>query len=161
MRGRRAWLTVVVLLLLHFSLHPLWSRWPVGPDLVAAGLLLGSFLLRWGRASVLGCVLGVLEASIALGSLGITMLLFSLAGGIASWLHRLIYSESRRLVLVFVFVGTWVLRAVAASLTRGDASLEALLLHAPASAALTVATCWLIDRLAWIGARRSVAEGLR
>lgn len=161
MRDRRGWLTVVVLLLLHFSLHPVWSRWPAGPDLVAGGLLLGSFLLRWGRASVLGCVLGVLEASIALGSLGITMLLFSLAGGIASWLHRLIYSESRRLVLVFVFVGTWGLRAVAAPLMGGDVSPEGLLVHAPASAALTVAVCGIIDRLAWIGARRSVAEGVR
>ena len=110
---------------------------------------------------MLGCVLGVLEASIALGSLGITMLLFSLTGGLASSFRRLIYSESRHLVLVFVFAGTWVLRAVAAPLMRGDASVEALLVHAPASAALTTAACWIIDRIVWAGARRRVAEGLR
>ena len=161
MRDRRGWLAVVVLLLLHFALHPVWSGWPVGPDLVAGGLLLGSLLLPWGRAAVLGCVLGVLEASIALGSLGLTMLLFSLTGGIASWLRRLVYSESWLLMLVFVFVGTWVVRAAAAPLTRGDASVEVLLVQAPVSAALTVAACGIIDRLARVGVRRRVSEGLR
>ena len=161
MSARRDWLAVALLLLLHFSLHPVWTRWPVAPDLVAASLLLGSFLLPWGRASVLGCLLGILEASISLGSLGLTMLLFSVTGSFASWLRRLVYSESRGLVLLFVFVGTWGLRAAAAPLMRAETSPEALLAYAPASAALTTLACWAMHRFVWIGAPRPATEGLR
>lgn len=151
MTGRRGWLAVALLLVLHFSLHPIWSRWPVGPDLVAGGLLLGSFLLRWGRAAAFGCVVGLLEASISLGPLGPTMLLFSLFGCIGAWLRQLLYSESGTLVLGFVFAGTWVLRAVAPLMVRGEASVEAFLLYAPASAALTTVACWIVGRLVSAG----------
>ena len=151
MTGRRGWLAVFLLLILHFSLHPMWSRWPIGPDLVAGGLLLGSFLLRWGRAAAFGCVIGLLEASISLGPLGPTMFLFAVIGCIGAWLRQLLYSESGTLVLVFVFAGTWVLRACAPLLARGETSVEAFLVYAPASAALTTIVCWIVDRLASAG----------
>ena len=164
MRVRREWLTVLLLLLLHFALHPLWSRWPIGPDLLAGGLLLGSFLLRWGRAAVFGCLLGLLEASISLGPLGLTMFLFSIFACIGGWLRRIVYSDSDTFVVASMFLGTWALRASVALLVQGDASMGALLVNAPASAALTTVLCWLVYRFVSAepdASSRPVGEGLR
>ena len=53
------WFVAALLLVLHFALHPLWSRWPVPPDLLAGGLILGSLQLRWGRAAGLRSALAI------------------------------------------------------------------------------------------------------
>ena len=141
------WFVAALLLLLHFALHPLWSRWPVAPDLVAGGLILGSLQLRWGRAAGFGCVIGLMEASISLGPLGLTMLLFSLTGALVGWVRHLIYSDSDRVTPVFVFFGTWLLRFAVAIIVVGDSSAGALLVDSVGSAALTAAGCWVAERL--------------
>ena len=141
------WLVAVLLLVMHFALHPLWSRWPVGPDLVAGGLILGSMQLRWGRAAVFGCVIGLLEASISLGAMGLTMLLFSLTGALVGWVRHLIYSDSDRVTPAFVFLGTWFLRIAVTLFVAGDSSAGALLVYPIGSAALTMAVCWATGRL--------------
>ncbi|MYE34288.1 MAG: hypothetical protein F4X23_05470 [Gemmatimonadales bacterium] len=141
------WFVAALLLLLHFALHPLWSRWPVVPDLVAGGLILGSLQLRWGRAAGFGCVIGLMEASISLGPMGLTMLLFSLTGALVGWVRHLIYSDSDRVTPVFVFVGTWLLRSAVAIIVVGDWSAGALLVDSVGSAALTTAGCWVAERL--------------
>ena len=141
------WFVAALLLVLHFALHPLWSRWPVAPDLLAGGLILGSLQLRWGRAAGFGCVLGLMEASIALGPMGFAMLLFSLTGALVGWVRRLIYSDSDTVTPAFVFFGTAFLRSALAILVGGDASAGALLAYGVGSAALTTALCWVATRL--------------
>ena len=141
------WFVAALLLLLHFALHPLWSRWPVAPDLVAGGLILGSLQLRWGRAAAFGCVIGVMEAAISLGPMGLTMLLFSLTGALVGWVRHLIYSNSDRVTPVFVFFGTWLVRSAVAIFVAGDWSAGALLVDGVGSAALTTAGCWVVARL--------------
>lgn len=141
------WFAAALLLVLHFALHPLWSRWPVAPDLVAGGLILGSMQLRWGRAAGFGCVIGLLEASISLGPMGLTMLLFSLAGALVGWVRRLIYSDSNMVTPVFIFFGTWLLRSAVAVFVVGDSSAGALLVQGIGSAALTTAACWVMEGL--------------
>ncbi|WP_419161860.1 hypothetical protein [Candidatus Palauibacter sp.] len=141
------WLVVALLLLAHFALHPLWSRWPVGLDLVAGGLFLGSLLLPWGRAAAFGGLIGLLEASISLGPLGPVILLFSLVGCLASWLRHLIYSDSSRFTAIFLFLGVWVLRIALTALVGGELSFASVLVYTPASAALTTAVCWVAERL--------------
>ena len=141
------WFVAALLLLLHFALHPLWSRWPVAPDLVAGGLILGSLQLRWGRAAGFGCVIGLMEAAISLGPMGPTMLLFSLTGAIVGWVRHLIYSDSDRVTPVFVFFGTWLLQSAVAIFVVRDWSAGALLVDSVGSAALTTAGCWVVARL--------------
>jgi cell shape-determining protein MreD len=141
------WFVAALLLLLHFALHPLWGRWPVAPDLVAGGLILGSLQLRWGRAAAFGCAIGLMEAAISLGPMGLTMLLFSLAGALVGWVRHLIYSDSDRVTPVFIFFGTWLLRVAVAIFVVGDWSAGALLVDGVGSAALTTAGCWVAARL--------------
>lgn len=141
------WFVAALLLVLHFALHPLWSRWPVAPDLVAGGLILGSLQLRWGRAAAFGCVIGLMEAAISLGPMGLTMLLFSLSGALVGWVRHLIYSDSGRVTPVFVFFGTWLLRVAIAIFVAGDWSAGTLLVDGVGSAALTTAACWVAARL--------------
>jgi len=141
------WFVAALLLVLHFALHPLWSRWPIAPDLVAGGLILSSLQLRWGRAAGFGCVIGLMEASISLGPMGLTMLLFSLTGALVGWVRRLIYSDSDYATPVFVFFGTWLLRFAVTVFVVGDSSAGALLVHGAGSAALTTAVCWAAERL--------------
>ena len=141
------WFVAALLLVLHFALHPLWSRWPIAPDLAAGGLILSSLQLRWGRGAGFGCVIGLLEASISLGPMGLTMLLFSLMGALVGWVRHLIYSDSDYATPVFVFCGTWLLRLAVTVFVVGDASAEALLVHGAGSAVLTTAVCWAVLRL--------------
>lgn len=143
-RGR--WVVIVLLLLLHFGLHPLWSGWPAGPHLLAGGVLLGSLLLRWGQAAVLGFALGLLEASMGLGPLGPTMLLLALAGFVGAWLRDVFYSDSGRFVPTFLFVGVWILEVILALAVGAEASVQTLLIYAPISAALTAIACWVLHR---------------
>ncbi len=147
MSPARQWVIAVLLLVVHFALHPLWSRWPGGPDLLAGGLILGSMHLRWGRAAALGSVIGLLEASISLGSMGTTMLLFSLTGALAGWVRHWIYADSDRVTPAFVFVGTWLLRLSVAVVVAGEATVGALLIYPVGSAALTMAVYWVTERM--------------
>ena len=144
-RGR--WLTIVLMLLLHFALHPVWTSWRVGPDLLSGGVLLGSLLLRSTQAALLGFVLGLLEASMALGPLGPTMLVLALAGFIGGWLRNVFYSDSGRFLPTFIFCGVWALQVVL-TLVSGDAvTVQGLLVYAPLSAAATALLCWAAERV--------------
>lgn len=147
MSAGKNWFIAALLLILHFALHPLWSRWPVGPDLLAGGLILGSMQLQWGRAAAFGAVLGLLEASISLGPMGRTMLLFSLTAAFAGWVRHLIYADSDYVTPAFVFFGTWWLRLAVTVLGTGDPTVETLLVYAGGSAALTTAGCWVVGRV--------------
>lgn len=147
MRIGGRWVVIGLLLAFHFGLHPVWSGWPAGPDLLAGGVLLGSLLLRSGQAAVLGFVLGLLEASMSLGPLGPTMLVLAAAGFAGAWLRDVFYSDSGRFGPTFLFVGVWTLQ-VALSLVAGiGLSAQSLLLWGPISALLTATVCWALDRL--------------
>lgn len=147
MSARGRWTVIVLLLLLHFGLHPVWSGWPAGPDLLAGGLLLGSLLLRSGKAAFLGFVLALLEASMSLGPLGPTMLVLTLAGFAGAWLRDVFDSDSGRFTPTFLFCGVWVLQFALTVVTGSNLSAESLLVHAPLSALLTAIACWATERL--------------
>ncbi|MCG8467358.1 MAG: hypothetical protein MJB57_04005 [Gemmatimonadetes bacterium] len=134
------------LLLLHFGFHPMWTRWTVGPDLLAGGVLLGSLLLRAGQAAILGFVLGLLEASMALGPLGPTMLVLATAGFAGAWLRDIFYSDSGRFVPIFLFLGVWILQIVLTSIAGNPVPSSLVLLWGPGSAALTTLVCWALER---------------
>lgn len=147
MRVRRAWVVIGLLLLFHFALHPLWTSWPAGPDLLVGGLLLGSLGLRASHAAALGFVLGLLEASMSLGPLGPTMLILAGAGYAGSWLRDVFYSDSARFIPAFLVVGIWVVQT-ALSLTGGsELSLGGVLVFSPISAVVTAVVCWCSEKL--------------
>ena len=146
MRARRAWAVIGSLLFLHFALHPLWTSWPAGPDLLVGGLLLGSLGLRASHAAVLGFVLGLLEASMSLGPLGPTMLILAAAGYAGSWLRDVFYSDSARFIPAFLVVGIWLVQSLLTLIGGAGLSLEGVLVLSPISAAVTAVVCWASEK---------------
>ena len=131
-----------LLLAFHFALHPLWTGWVAGPDLLLGGLLLGSLGLRASHAATLGFVLGLLEASMALGPLGPTMLILAATGYAGSWLRDVFYSDSARFIPAFLFVGVWVVQVLLGLSGGSGISVESALIFSPISAGLTAVLCW-------------------
>lgn len=146
MRGAGRWIVIGLLLIVHFALHPVWSGWRAGPDLLAGGLLLGSLGLRSSRAAALGFVLGLFEASMALGPLGPTMLVLAAAGWIGAWLRNVFYSDSARFMPTFLVVGVWAIEVLLGLVAGGGVSLGTVALYAPISAIFTAAVCWMTER---------------
>lgn len=142
-----AWVLVVLVLLLHFALHPLLSRWPAGPDLLAGGLLLGSLRLRAGHAAGFGFGLGLLEASMALSGLGTLMLVFTLAGYIGARLRDVFYSDSARFVPTFLVIGVLLIQWIVAVLVAWPPGAGFMLVYAPLAALSTAAVCWAGERV--------------
>ncbi len=150
MRGgwsRGAWVLVVLVLLLHFALHPVLSRWPAGPDLLAGGLLLGSLQLRAGQAAGFGFALGLLEASLALSGLGVLTLVFTLTGYVGARLRDLFYSDSARFVPTFLILGVLLIQWIVAALTAWPPQARFLLIYAPLAAVATAVVCWIGERI--------------
>lgn len=147
MKSRHGWVVIGLLLVLHFALHPLWSGWPAGPDLLTGGLLLGSLGLRASRAAALGFTLGLLEASMALGPLGPTMLIMAGVGYAGSWLRDVFYSDSARFIPAFLIVGVWVVQAAFTLVGSHEMWMESLFVFSPISAGVTAAVCWGSEKL--------------
>jgi len=147
MNSRAGWLAIAFVLILHFILHPWWTRWPINLDLMAGALILGSLLLRPDRAALLGAVLGLLEASMSLGPLGPSMSVFAATGFMGAWLSDWLYSDSAQFVPTFLFGGIWILQTVLTLLTGGAASVQALLFYAPLSALLTALVFGVLARI--------------
>ncbi len=142
--GLRNALLLLVLVVLHFSLRPLFLEWPVAPDLLTAAVLLGSLSLRAGNAALLGFTLGLLEEAIALAG-GWTLLLYTLVGFGGARFRDVIFADVRFFVPLYLFSATWLIHVAIAVLT---ASLDATtgLVIAPADALLTAAIGGLAER---------------
>ncbi len=142
--GLRNALLLFVLVVLHFSLRPLFMEWPVAPDLLTAAVLLGSLSLRAGNAALLGFMLGLLEEAIALAG-GWTVLLYTVAGFAGARFRDVIFADVRFFVPLYLFLGTWLIHVAIAVLT---ASLDVAtgLVIAPADALLTAAIGGLAER---------------
>ncbi len=147
MRAGGRWIVIGLLLAFHFGLHPVWSGWPAGPDLLAGGVLLGSLLLRSGQAAILGFVLGLLEASMSLGPLGPTMLVLATAGFAGAWLRDVFYSETGRFGPAFLLIGVLILQQALNLVAGTGLSVQGVLVWGPISAVLTTIVCWALDRL--------------
>ncbi|MFV1986642.1 MAG: hypothetical protein ACC682_05150 [Gemmatimonadota bacterium] len=147
MRSRHGWFVIGLLLLLHFAFHPSWTGWPLGPDLLVGGLLLGSLGLRASRAAVLGFTLGLLEASMSLGPLGPTMLILAAAGYAGSWMRDVFYSDSARFIPAFLVVGVWAVQTLLTLVGGHGITPEAILIFSPISAGLTAVVCWGTEKL--------------
>jgi hypothetical protein len=131
----------------HFAFHPLWGSWPAGPDLLSGGLLLASLGLRPGRAAALGLGLGLLEASMALGPLGPTMLVLAVGGFGGAWFRAMFYSDTARFTPTLLITGVIVIQLALALVGATGLGLSTGLLLIPVSAVVTAAVCWTAERV--------------
>lgn len=146
MRGGGRWVVIGLILILHFAFHPWWGRWTAGPDLLVGGLLLAALHVRAGQAAILGFVLGALEASMALGPLGPTMLVLVLSGFGGAWIRDVFYSDSGRFGPTFLIIGVWIVEIALGLVSGAPVSASSLVVAAPASAVLTMVICVGLDR---------------
>lgn len=101
------WIVVVLLFVVHFSLHIGFSYGRGAPDLLTLGLLIAARETSLGRASVLGLSTGLLEDAmsvLAFGANSIAMTLVAVGGAIT---RDLFVGDSRHFLPAYVFVGKW------------------------------------------------------
>lgn len=149
-RARRGMLLAGVvggLLVLHFLLRPLFTGWPVSPDLLAGALLLATLRLRAGHAAALGFSLGLLEGAMALSGVGWLAVSYGLAAyaAVRSW--ELVFTDERSFLPVYLLAGVWLLDVLTVALTGGGLGWGFVLLRAPAEAVLTAVVCVPLGRL--------------
>ncbi len=82
----------------------------------------------------------------ALGGLGPTMVIFTLAAYAGARLRDLLYSDSARFIPSFLFLGVWVLQLLIATTTAWPPEIRLALVDAPVSAAATALLYWLARR---------------
>lgn len=146
---------VGLLLLLHFLLRPWLTGLPVGPDLLIGGLLLAALRVQAGTAAVIGFVLGPLEAAMELGQPGTYAFVLTLTGYLAARSRDILFADAAIFVAVYLFVGTWLARAVLILLAGGSGSPVAPLAVALLDAAVTAIVCTLADGFASSLVRRA------
>jgi hypothetical protein len=128
---------VVVLLGLHLLFRPILDGWPVSPDLLTGGILMGGLVLRAGKAAMLGFGAGLIEAALSVGGLGRLTLVYTLLGYSSARSRDLIFADLQYFLFAYLFVGTWFTQLVLAALAGSSLSWGFAFLVAPASALLT------------------------
>lgn len=101
------WLVVVVLAVLHFTLHVGFSIALAAPDLLTVALLVGARSLRMGGAAALGAVLGFLEDALSVLSFGANAVALAVVGAIASRTRDLFVGDSLLFGVSYLFLGKW------------------------------------------------------
>jgi rod shape-determining protein MreD len=117
---------IVVLVLLHFTLHLGIGAGGSAPDLIIVAALLAARRMSAGKAAVLGFGLGLLADSLSLtafgaNTLGLTVLCY---GGARS--RDLFEGESVLFAAVYVFLGKWLRDTLVFLFTPDSARGEAL-----------------------------------
>jgi cell shape-determining protein MreD len=136
---------VVVLLLVHFTFHRFFVRWPVTPNLLVGGLLLAALRLTAGQAALLGFVLGVFEAAMGLEGMGTISLVLTVVGYLAARSRDLLFADARYFTPIYLFAGTWLAELGLLVAMPGGPGLLAGLVLAPISAAGTALVCGAVD----------------
>lgn len=145
-RGNRAALAgVILLVLLHFLLHPELLSWWWGPDLAAGALLIGALRLPASRAAILGFTLGLLEGAMALTGLGPLAVAYALVGYLAGRSWRVVFADVRVFLPVYLFTGSLMLIVLRHSIVIGDLVWSFIFLRAPVAALLTAIVAGAVE----------------
>lgn len=111
------WIFIIILVVLHFSVHvALGLR--VGPDLLTIALLLGARRLSGSGAAGLGLALGVLNDALSLSAFGALALVYTIIGFLGARSRDLFEGDSLLFVAVYIFLGTWLRELLYQTLTR-------------------------------------------
>lgn len=136
--GRAALAGVILLVLLHFLLHPELLSWWWEPDLAAGALLIGALHLPASRAAILGFTLGLLEGAMALTGLGPLAVAYALVGYLAGRSWRVVFADARLFLPAYLFTGSWLLLVLRQWIAVGDLAWSFMVLRAPVAALFTV-----------------------
>ncbi len=137
------WALPALFFLAHFAFHPVWSSFAMGPDLIAAAVVLSSLRLAPLWAGTLGFGAGLLESSMSLVSLWPTVLAFTLVGTIVARVRTHFWGVSPML-MTLAYVGCfWVLYASRTAAADDPAPSLVYVLHAPVSAFATTLLVWV------------------
>ena len=143
------WVFLIILVLLHFSLHLGLGLGAVAPDLLTVAVLLAARVLPGALAAVLGLGLGLLQDALALGAFGADAVAKAVIGFAGAHSRDFFVGESAGFVGIYLFVGKWVHDLLFYALARpggGSAVLWRLLVQAPL-AALYAAVCGVVALL--------------
>lgn len=136
------WLTMAVLVVLHFILHISFGLGRSAPDLMTVAVLLSARQLTGGAAAGVGFLAGLLEDAVALGAFGAAAVTQTVIGYVGARSRDLFVGDSLLFLTLYLFVGAWLQDAlyygVAEAVRRGTA-VERLLLQAPLEAAYAAA----------------------
>lgn len=138
---------VGVLLLVHFLFRPTLTEFGLAPDLLSGGLLLAALRLRAGHAAMLGFVLGVLDAAMALENPGVVGLVLLTIAFAAARSRDLLFADARFFVVVYLLVGTWLARVALALLGSASPGILEVVGSAVVTAVATTIVCATVDSL--------------
>jgi rod shape-determining protein MreD len=138
-RAASFWTFILVLILLHLTLR-LGLGFDALPDLLVVAALLGARRLGGPAAALFGLLLGVLADALAVVAFGATAVAFVVACWIGSRSRNIFEGESYLFLVVYVFLGAWLIDAirffVGGAAGRGEVPMM-LLRQAPLTALFT------------------------
>jgi rod shape-determining protein MreD len=105
------WTFIGVLVLLHLILR-LGAALDFVPDLLVVAALLGARRLGGAMAAAYGLVLGLIADSLSVVAFGATAVAFVIVCYLGSRSRNLFEGDSFLFILVYVFVGTWLVEAI-------------------------------------------------
>ncbi len=155
-RGPLFWVVVILLPVLHFSLHVGLGAGQWAPDLLAVGLLVVARTVRTGTAAGVGFVLGLMEDALSILSFGANAMALTVVGILGARSRELFVGESVAFLASYLALGIWLRRGIHWLLTGiggRDEALQVLFVQAPLAAAYAamVGSVLLIVTGVWTG----------
>ena len=142
-RGRRErrslWVTLILLVLLHFYVRPRVYAGPGSPDFLLIGLMVLALRTRPGVAAVAGFVMGLAVDVLMPVRFGAGALSHTIVGYGAAW-GRSIFFPDNLIVNGAMFVGGTLVRNLLLLLASGSGMVGALAAFGPASLAQAFTT---------------------
>lgn len=119
---------VILLVLLHLTLHLAFGMGPEAPDLMTVAVLLAARRVRGAVAAGVGGLLGLIDDALALTSFGASAVALSVVGYLAARSRDIFEGESVLYLLVYLFLGKWLRDLITVLLTdRGADGIAATL----------------------------------
>ena len=148
------WIFIIVLVVVHLSIHVGLGVRGMVPDLLTVALLLGARRLSGSGAAGLGLALGLLNDALSLTAFGALALTYTIVGFAGARSRDLFEGDSLLFVAVYVFLGKWLRDLLYIMFTRSEpwsnlwsgAPLAALYAALAAMVALTLYRAATSDR---------------
>ena len=114
------WVFIILLVVLHLTIHVALGVRGAMPDLLTIALLLGSRRLSGAGAAGLGRALGLLNDALSLTAFGALALTYTIVGFAGSRSRDLFEGDSLLFVAVYVFLGKFLRDLIYLVLTRTE-----------------------------------------
>lgn len=137
--GASFWVFILILVVLHLVIHVAAGMGTSAPDLLTIAVLLAARRLSGASAAAVGLVLGILVDALSLTTFGAMALAYTILGFLGARSRDLFEGDSLLFVAVYIFLGTWLCKALYLVFTRSALGEPwgVLLTSAPLAAAYT------------------------